>query len=169
MVLALGLKVRLMSLLWRVKSAFSDFASVCHQLHSPFALMATDTKKAAFVCFSCAFKVLKVSKAINFAQVVKSIVAFLTINMVNMLFRPIASHVQPSKPMSKYFSVVDSNSPIPSLRRRTGFFANQFGLVFVFKPKKIACFRLVTQKLFQLPQRDMVIRSHENEFTIKAI
>jgi hypothetical protein len=39
----------------------------------------------------------------------------------------------------------------------------------VFKPKKVTRFRLVTQKFFQLPQRDMVIRSHENEFTIKAI
>ncbi len=169
MVLALGLKVRLMSLFWRVKSAFSDFASVCHQLHSPFALMAADAKKAAFVCFGWAFKVLKVSKAINFTQIAKSIVSFLTINMVNMIFRPIAGHVQPSKTMSKYFSVVNSNSPIPSLRRGTGFFANQFGLIFVFKPKKVTRFRLVTQKFFQLPQRDMVIRSHENEFTIKAI
>ena len=164
-----GFKIGLMRLFSSSKSAFSDSLAVCHQLHQPFSLMAAYAKKAAFVCLSRFFKVLKVSKPINFAQITKRIVSFLPINMVDMLQRPFAHHVKPSKSMGKHLAVINSNCPVSGFSSRTGFFANQFRLVFVLKPEKITCFRLIPQKFFQLLNWDMVTLSHENEFTIKGI
>lgn len=169
MMFTFGFKIGLMRLLSSSKSAFSDSFAVCHQLHQPFPLMAAYAKKSAFVCLSRFFKILKISKPIYFAQIAKGIVSFLPINMVDMLRWPFAHHIKPSKSVGKNLAVINSNCPISGFSARTGFFANQFWLVFVLKPKKVTCFRLIPQKFFQLLNWDMVTFSHENEFTIKGI
>ena len=169
MILALGLKIRLMSFFSGCKSAFSDSLAISHQLHNPFALVMRYAKKSAFVCFCWAFQILQISKSIHFTQIAKSIVSFLPVNMVYVFRRPFTSHVKPSKPMSKHFSVVDGNCPVSGFSARPRFSANQFWLVSMFKPKKISSCRVIPQKFFQLLNWNMVTNSHENEFTIKAI
>ena len=105
MILALGLKIRLMSFFSGRKSAFSDSFAISHQLHQPFSLVAAYAKKPAFVCFSRAFKVLKISKPIYFAQIAKSVVSFLPVDVIYVPKRPVTSYIKPSKPMSKHFSM----------------------------------------------------------------
>ena len=152
-----------MRLFGRVKAAFTNAFTTYHNLSSPFSLMSANTKKANFVGFGCFANVLKIANTINFPQVGKSVVFFVSILVVNMFQRAISRHVQPCKAVSQSFFVVNCNSPIPRISRASCSFSNKVWAAVMCFPCKLPRFRIVVKD-----GSDMVMCNHEFDFTIKV-
>ena len=157
------LQVSLMRLLGRVKAAFADTFAVCHNLHSPFSLVNTDTKEARFVGFGWVPHVLQIAKTRNFPKIAKLIVLFVSVPVVYVKRRKSAGHVQPRKSVRQPFLVVDSNCPVPRVGRTTGTFTDKIGAAMMFFPDKNASLWVVVKNGL-----DMVSGNHDFEFTMKA-
>ena len=163
MVQPFKLQVSLMRLLGRVKAAFADTFAVCHNLHSPFSLVGTDTKEARFVGFGWVPHVLQIAKTRNFPKIAKLIVLFVSVPVVYVKRRKSAGHVQPRKSVRQPFLVVDSNCPVPRVGRTTGTFTDKIGAAVMFFPNKIASLWVVVKNGL-----DMVSGNHDFKFTMKA-
>jgi len=157
------LQVSLMRLLGCIKAAFANAFAIHHNLHQPFALVLTNTKKPAFVSLGCLTHVLQIAKAGYFAEVAKLVVLLITIAMVYVKKRRFSGHVQPRKPVSQLFFVVDGDSPISGIGRATSTFTNKIRAVVMCLPDKIARFWVVVKD-----GSNMVSGNHEFEFTIGA-
>jgi hypothetical protein len=161
MMQTLKLQVSLMRLLWRVKAAFADAFAIHHDLHSPFSLVGADAQKTHFVGFGGRSHVLQIAKTRNFTKVAELVVLLITISMVYVKRWGYAGHVQPSKPVSQPFLVVDGDSPIPRVGWTTSTFADKIGAAVMCLPDKITSFWVVIKDGL-----DMVSGNHEFEFTI---
>lgn len=157
-------EVMLVRIFRRCKTAFAVRDSVCRNLNPPFTLMRAYTKKSCFVGFGRFSHVLKVMRSRNFAQIAKTVVAFVTVYVVNMLNRPTPRNVRPSNSVRKYFTVVDSYRPIAHALLASGNFTPQiFSVLF---PHKNACCRVIIQHLTKMRYRTWLFDCHENQITI---
>lgn len=159
----LQLQIPFMRSLWRSKSAFADATPAHHYLHEPFTLMRAHTQKAGLIGFSRAAHVLQIAETVNFAQICKTVVLFVAVNMINVLRRPLPGHIQPRQTMSQPFLVVDSNRPIARVRRTPRAAPNQVGAANVDFPSKLARRQVVVKY-----RSDMFSRSHDWQFTMKG-
>jgi len=159
--LTFGLKIRLMRLFGRIKTAFSYPLAVKHYLHQPFSLMLANTKKPRFVGFGRLPHVLQVAKSGNFSEIVKSVVRFDPVLVVDVISWKRARHIQPSKTMSELLFVVDGNCPVAGVCSASGSFANKVRATAVNFPHKLACAWGIVQN-----RSKMVSGNHDFEFTI---
>ena len=157
------LQVSLVRNFRRIKAAFAQTTPIYHQLNAPFSLVRADTQKARFIGFSRLSDVLQVAKPRDFPQIVKPIILFVAVFMVNMLHWKRASHIQPSKPMRQSFCVVYRDSPISGVCRAAGTFADKIRPARVNFPRKFASIWAVIQN-----RTKMVSSNHELQFTIGA-
>lgn len=163
MIHTLQFQVSLMRFFGRVKATFSNFVTIDHYLHSPFTLMCRNSEKPAFVCFSRASHVLKISESCHFSKIIKSVVLFVSVFMINMFRRKFTSHVKPRESMSKSFLIIDSDCPIASVSRTSRNLSNKIRSAGMSFPDKDSRDRIVIKNI-----SDMVSCSYDYEFTIKA-
>ena len=163
MIFAFSGQISFMRFFRRVKTALSNPYTVNHNLHSPFALMCAYTKKTRFVSFCRFSHVLQITKSSNFAQIIKTVIDFITVFMIYVPGRWLAGHVQPCKPMGKIFFVVDSYRPIAKSCLTSCLFANKIGPSRIAKPHKFAGFWRILQDSF-----NVVSSNHESELTMKV-
>ena len=158
---SLKLQVSLMRLFWGVKATFADAFAIYHNLNQPFVLMSANPKKTRFVCFSWCAHILKITKSRHFAKVLKSVVLFISVDVVNVVNGKATGHVQPRQTVSKSFLVVYGNSPIPHIRWAARTFTNKIRSVLAGLPYKFSSVWVVNQNGFE-----MVSGNHEHQFTI---
>ena len=146
-----------------IKSAFPKSFSFSHKLNQPFSLMRANTQKTGSVCFCWLPHVLEISKPINFTKISKRIVLFVSVYMVNMIFRPFTGYIQPSQTMGQSFFVVNSYSPVAHVSGATRLFSDQIWAAGVCFPNKNSCGRIVVKDI-----SDMVGSIHDLQFTMKV-
>lgn len=157
----LKLQVSLMRLFGCVKAAFANLLACDHQLHSPFSLVRGNAQKTRPISFSWLTHVLQVAKTRYFSEIFKSIVSFISVDMVYVRTRQFASHIQPRQPMRQFLLVVDRNSPVSSVGWTACTFTDKIRAAGVRFPNELACFRVVAKN-----GSDMVNSNHEYQFTI---
>ena len=158
---SLGFQVCLMRFFGCVKATFAKTFSVAHDLHQPFSLMGAYSKKTRRVGFRWFSHILQIFGSSDLSKILKTIVLFVAIFVVNMVFGKISGHVQPSKPVSQHFFVVDGNRPVPHVGWASGNFSDKIRAAFVGYPHKNSGVRVVGKNGF-----DMVRCNHDSEFTI---
>ena len=165
----LKLQVSLMRLLGRVKAAFSDAFAIYHDLRPPFSLMGADTKKTYFVNFGGRSHVLQITKSGHLSQIGKRVVQLVSVNVVNMTVRHVASYIKPSQSMCQSFDIVNGNRNVPLAVDRARSFSDKIGAAMVFAPSKNAGLRVVIQRFAQMFNGNVKFGSHDIQFTIKAM
>jgi len=158
---SLGFQVCLVRFLWSVKATFAKSFSVVHDLHQPFSLVGAHPKKTRHVGFCWFSYVLQIFGSSDLSKILKTIVLFVAIFVVNMIFGKISGHVQPSKPVGQYFFVFDGNRPVPHVGWTSSNFSDKIWATLVRRPLENAGCRIVGQDRF-----DMVRCNHDSEFTI---
>ena len=161
--LTLKLQVSLMRLLRRVKTAFADALAVNHNLHPPFSLVRADAQQPNFIGGGGFSHVLQIAKSIDFSKVVKFIVLFVAIYVVNVPARIRACHVQPRQSMRQSFLIVYSYGPIARICGAAGAFADKIRASRVAFPHKLSSVGVVLKN-----RSKMVSGSHDFDFTIEA-
>jgi len=152
-----------MRFFWRIEAALANALAVGHDLHDPFALMLGNAQKSGLVGFSWFAYVLQIAKTRYFSKIVKSVVKFVAVNVINVARRPFTSHVQPRQPVRQSFLVVDGYGPVAHVGTASGAVPNQVQSVLMFFPRKIARMWVVVQH-----RTDMFNCSHDSQFTIGA-
>jgi len=157
------LQVSLMRLLGRIKATFANAFAIRHNLHKPFTLVWANTQKPRLVSFGWFAHILQIPKPGNFSKIIKRIVLFISVFVVNMPHRKNTGYMQPSQSMRKLFLVINCNRPIPQASWTTGTFADKIGAALMRLPHKIARFGVVVQN-----RSNMVSGNHEFKFTIRV-
>jgi hypothetical protein len=153
-----------MRLLGRIKTAFANALAISHDLHPPFSLVRANTQQPNFVSHGGFSHVLQIAKPTNFSKVVKSIVLSVAVNVINVVSRPLTSHVQPRQPMRQPFLIVDSYSPIACIHGAAGAFADKIWAACVAFPHKLSSVGVVLKN-----RSKMVSGSHEFDLTIGTV
>ena len=157
----LKLQVSLMRLFWGVKATFADAFTICHKLNQPFTLMGTYTKVSAFIGACGRAHILKITESSHFTKVLKSVVLFIPVDVVNVVNWEAIGHVQPRQTVRKGFLIAYGNSPISRIRWATRTFTNKIRPVLAGLPHKFSSGWVVNQNGFE-----MVSGNHEHQFTI---
>jgi len=165
---AFSLKVRFMRFFRRVKTGLSQDSSVRHNLHPPFSLVRGYAQKTYFIGFSSLTNVLKVFRARNLAKICKSIINFITVNMVNVLCRPFSGNVKPRQPMREMLPIVYGYRPIPHSLLGASNAAYKVWPTTVRNPNKNAGKRVVAQNFPKVFNSAWWTRFHDSVFTIRG-
>lgn len=168
MVLSFSGDIRFVRGFRSIKTRYAKLFSVCHYLHTPFTLMRGHTKITTFVGLGSFSHILQVFKTRYFTQVNNSVVAFVAVNVVNMLRRPFTRNVKPRQSMRELFFVTYGNRPITLALPRTRYTPNKIGTLSVVFPNKYACASVVRQCITQIFKCAWLFRCHEFTFSIKT-
>ena len=168
MVFAFKFQVFLMRFFWRIKSTYTNTLTINHNLCAPFTLMRANTQKSNFIGFGCFSHILQIAKSINLSQICKRIIKFVSVNMVNVTIRHIASNIKPSQSMRQSFGVMNSNRNVAVTMDRASNFSYKIGAPTVFTPSKNASLRIVMKRFAQMFNRNVRFRCHNIQFTIKV-
>ena len=121
---AFRLYVRIVGFLRRNKMAESKFFTIDHDGRSPLISMSGNTEKAAFVSNVSMSYVLQIDGMRNIAQIDKSVIGGLSVDVVNRVLRPIAGHVQPCQSMRKISLRINVKKKMPTTNVCPGGLAN---------------------------------------------
>lgn len=115
---------------------------------APFAVTRVNAKNAGFVLRLWALQVLRVDMHRCLAQVIRSSIGAVAVNVVNMLCWPSAVHVNPRNPVSEEEKAIDADSRVTVPRANTSSALPYSPSILMFGgPRKDAGFRVVMQKL----------------------
>ena len=158
MMQTLCFQIGLMRFLGRVKPTNQCVDTVCANPRAP-SLAAFEfgnaQKPSRFVSGVRTFLVLNVARSRNITKIAKCVIARVAVNVVNIIIRPCAGHVKPSKPTSAVTSFIDPHNcvsfgfGVPSNRPRNNFAAR------FYAPGKDTCFGIVVQQCTQLVKCDV--------------
>jgi hypothetical protein len=151
------------------KTAFAVSNPVCHNLHSPFTLVRTYAKKTNFVGFGRRPHILKVLRPRNFAQVAKTIVAFITVYVVDMLRWPTPRNMRPSKPVRQLFSVAYGNRPIACNVFRPGYCTYEIRPPMVRFPFENTSACIVIKNATKMRYRTWFFDCHDNKVIMETV
>lgn len=163
MILTFKLQIFFVRGFGRVKAAYANSFAVGHQLRAPFSLVRRNTQKTGFISLSWLSYVLQISKSRNIPQIVKSVVALVSVFVVNMPNGKTASYVQPSQSVRENFFVVNCYRYVAGVSRTAGFFANKIWAARMLNPHKASRSGRIMQN-----RSDMVSGYHEYDITIKG-
>ena len=102
--------IRLMRFLWRFKQTYAYRFVIHFYFRQPFAVFFSHTKKTAFT--APATSILRIFLVRNLAQICKLIVGAVSINMVNLICRPLTINVKPSQTVRQIQYVIQSDTYI---------------------------------------------------------
>ena len=151
-------QVGLMRFFGRIKPTDQRVDAVCANPRTPSlaAFKFGNTQKSSgFVSGVRSFLVLNIARSRNITKVAKCVIAWVTINVVDIVTRPRTGHVKPSKPASAVSSFIDPHNcvsfgfGVPGNRPRNNF-ATRF-----YAPSENTCFGIVVQQCTQLVKCDV--------------
>ena len=137
-----------MSKFWRTKSTKPNVFAINNNLSTPFIAMTIprNTNKPVFVSF-CGRKVLSVLRSISLSQIVKLIVAWVAINVVNVFVRPTPMNIKPCQSVSQIACGIDGNGQ-SSISGSVSSNITNFDVSFsTYTPCKQSSFGIVMQQL----------------------
>jgi hypothetical protein len=127
---------------------------------SPASPLRRDTKDAGFVVSHRLAPVLKVDATTNVPQVGNCVVRWVAVDMVNVVFGPLAVDVQPSEAVEPVKVPVDSRPEVSAINGAADSGADLDAAVWLDKPSKYAGAGIVVKKLAQM-LRGKIGLSHE--------
>jgi len=149
MQLALCFDVGRMSILGSFKnSEVCSFAAVRDRGYKPVIAMLDDAKQPGRACALGLPLVLGVGLPAYLAKICKGVVGFVAVDVVNLLRRPFAGHVQPCKAVSHGASAVKHDVDVSILTQRPSRHASLFASV-VLQVCELTSFLAVMCKLAQ--------------------
>ena len=112
MIFGFSRKIRLMGFFWRVKKTQPDGLVIDFYFRQPTFIFGANAGEPAFI--DAAFlPILRIFHISRFAQIAKSVVCAVAVNMVYLLQWPLACLMQPRQPVRQMKSVIQSNGLIP--------------------------------------------------------
>lgn len=122
--------------------------SVYEKRGLPTVPILVSAENAGLRSFVSASLILQIDALSGFSKVAKSVVGFIAVDMVNVFFRPFASHVEPNDTMKVVTASVYNDSQVSVFVDRS---ANRSGFpaVTASAPRKYASFRIVLKQFAQ--------------------
>ena len=151
--LMLGFQVSRTSFFRRCKQAYSHGFVINFNFRKPFLVFFTYARVTALVVL--ATTVLCVLGIGRLAQIGKTIVCSIAVNMVNLLSRKFAGYVKPNKAVSGIQTVINSDTDIASLHKASNFIAHA-AFWPRLTPSKNAGIGIVIYKRFQSILRQVI-------------
>lgn len=150
MELALCSKIDLMGFVRRIKKSKAYCFPVHLYARRPLAVgvVPTDTEKTAgriaYLCFPDIVVVLRPS---GFAQIIKAVVRWISVDMINFLCGEVPIHIQPRKAMCPVGFAIDVNGNVAEPIGSSGYSANACSIAFdTNKPSEQTSFWVVLEK-----------------------
>ena len=84
----------------------------------PFIASSNHAKKTTFIGFCWALPVLKINGSRHISKIFNSVIRWVPVNVVNMVFGPFSVYVEPHKSMFPNSSAKHTNQPIPIFVQR---------------------------------------------------
>ena len=153
-------QIFLMRFFWRIETAYANPLPLRHYLYAPFALVRRYAKQSSFISFVGLPHILKVFKPSYFAQISKTIIAFVSVYVVYMRARPFSRHIKPSQPMCESFSVKHTNGEITVRAGAPRNVTDKILPSFSFFPYKHSSSRTIRQYLSNVCKRNIGIILH---------
>ena len=111
-----GVQVGFMSGLWSAVVPKVHANSIRHDASVKRAVLCGfNAKKAGLIVFGCPLNVLNICRGRNIAQIGPSIIRWVAVNMVNVILRPLAGHVQKRNAVRPIFLAINAD-PVVSAR-----------------------------------------------------
>jgi hypothetical protein len=101
-----------MCFFWGIKTAYFDMLAVEHYLRAPFSLVKRYASEARCIVAVWLAYIMQILRSAHITKIVKSVVNFVAVYMVDMVIRPFIHHVKPSQPMRAVSSAFDRYAPI---------------------------------------------------------
>lgn len=112
----------------------------------PFIIFFTNARKTAFI--AGVSSIVRVLHVCRLAQILKSIILAVAVNVVNLIFRPFILNVKPSQSMREIERGVETNDAVSVSCNAPGYIAFAASPP-AFCPSKHACFWSVANQLLQ--------------------
>lgn len=101
---------------WGIKSAKVNvdafFSYVCSPLIPTCATDKVDTKKTRLISLFQLCEILGINAAVYVSEIVKAVIGFVAVNMIDAKHRPLSSDVEPSNSVQAVLSVIKPRSQI---------------------------------------------------------
>lgn len=78
----------------------------------PFIASSNHAKKTTFIGFCWALPVLKINGSRHISKIFNSVIRWIPVNVINMVFRPLSMNIEPNKPMLPNPSVKSTNQSV---------------------------------------------------------
>ena len=145
---AFGQDISLMRFFGSRKQTYANRLVINFYLGQPFTVFFSYAKKTASVFAFWPTNILRVLQVRNFTKIRQFVIGSVSINMIELIYRPFTMNVKPHKSMSVKQFVIKSNSNIPAFHPASGKTANTAPAP-NFCPSKKAGFSAVFQKFMQ--------------------
>jgi hypothetical protein len=159
MMFTFGFNIGLMSLFRGIKPTKQGLRAIsANSCSVSLAISKSRNAKvlARFVAIMLFALILNVSSRSNISQIVKTVVLGIAVYMVNIVFRPFASHVKPSKAAGSVSNFVDPNNSVSIWTNVSGLCAGNDFSASLFCPRKGPGFRAVVKRLAEMFKCDLV-------------
>ena len=145
---AFGQDISLMRFFGSRKQTYANRLVINFYLGQPFTVFFSYAKKTASVFAFWPSNILRVFQVRNFTKIRQFVISAVSINMIELIYRPSTVNVKPHKSMSVKQFVIKSNSNIPTFHAASGNTANTAPAPY-HSPCKKAGFRGIFQKAMQ--------------------
>lgn len=142
-------QIGLMRFLWRSVVTKPFGLTVNGHTCPPFVLIPDDTHKTGFVPFVWFANVLGISFRAYITQVLKSVIRFVAVNVINQSNRPTIVKIEPRKPMCFIDTTPNANCSVSFFVNYTRSIASFNSAAGTYGPRKCASFRVVLKYLLQ--------------------
>ena len=143
-----GDKIRFMRFFWSIKKPQPHRLVINFNFCQPFFVFASNARKTASICGSYAARVLRVLCNSCFSKVRKTIVASISVNVVNNVGRPNFINIKPRQTMCVKKTVIEPKHDIPVFHTAPGLITRA-ALTSGHVPSKFACVWGVINQLFK--------------------
>ncbi len=146
-----------MCFFWCIKTTYLDMLTVEHYLRAPFSLMERYASKTRCIIAVWVSYVVHILRSAYVAQIIKSVVNFVAVYMIDVMIRPFTSHIKPSQSMRAISPAFNGYAPV-----------SRFHLIPGNKPcvftGKNACIGIVSKFFFE-----NLNRQHVASFTAEVL
>ncbi len=154
-----GFKINLMRLFWGIKPTKQRLHAISANSCSvsPAIFKSRNTKIFAGLVPAVLFTlVLNIFSRSNISQVIKTIVLGIAVYMVNIIFRPFAGDIKPSKTACSVLSSVNPNNSVSIWTNVSSLCARNHFSASLFRPRKSPGFRAVIKRLAEMFKGNLV-------------
>lgn len=157
MIYPLCFQISFIGFFGRIKSPKKNGLAIGANSGSPLTsvFLLRDTQKStSLISFVREFLVLHILCRCHIAQIIESIISSISINMVNIKFRPFAGYIKPSKPISPISDFVNGNNSVSIRSNVPNHNAGDNFSASFYLPGKSSSLQVIVQKSFQFGKFD---------------
>ena len=145
---AFGQDISIMRFFGSGEQTYANRSVINFYLCQPFTVFFSYAKKTAFVFSFWPANILRVFQVRDFAQIRQFVIGAISVNMVNLIYRPFIVRVKPYQSVGKIKHIIKSNTYVAMLHSAPDNTA-QTAPTPHFSPRKKAGFAVIIQKFMQ--------------------